>query len=64
MRTEIEILEKYSEMLQRKKELHDIVNNPPDDLSFEEIQNTINDYHHQCDMNNVVEWLLDLPSTA
>lgn len=60
MKTKEEILELYSKMLLNSEKIHDMVLNPPDDMSFEEIKKLICEDNCQYQMNTLIEWVLDI----
>ena len=62
MKTEKEILEKYNEMLKSSEKLHNIVLNPTDNMSFEDIKQSLYDDNCQFHMNALIEWVLDIDS--
>jgi hypothetical protein len=60
MKTEKELLELYHRMLVNTMKLHAIVQEPPDDYSFDEIKECINEENSQYNMNSLIEYVLDI----
>ena len=60
MRNEVEVLFKYKEMVENLNKVHNIVQNPPIDMLFDEIQKNIDGEFEQYSYNCLMEWVLGL----
>ncbi len=60
MKTEKELLGKYYEMLTNTRKLDNIVNNPPDNYTFDKIKEEINYLNTQLEMNSIFEWVVGI----
>jgi len=59
MKTELEITQKYIEMLKHTEMLQNISKNPPDNMSITEVVELNDELNFQYRMNNIMEWVLN-----
>jgi hypothetical protein len=59
MKTELEITQKYIEMLKHTEMLQHISKNPPDNMSITEVVELNDELNFQYRMNNIMEWVLN-----
>ena len=59
MKTELEITQKYIEMLKHTEMLQNISKNLPDNMSITEVVELNDELNFQYRMNNIMEWVLN-----